>query len=143
MRAVSGALAIAASRAGVDAEGAGLLGIVSGTTYALRMARDRMLVVTGAGDPLVPGWNDEGYAVTPMSGALAVIEISGPNALHVIKRSTVIPTSAPGRCAAISFAGVTVCLYRFEQEATFRLHVDRGLAPYLWHWFEAMAQNEG
>lgn len=136
---VSGALALAAAKAGVDAEGAGALGIVSGAKYSLRLARERLLIVSDEAEALSPGWNDEGYAVTPMGAALAVFEISGARAIEIVKRATVISTAAPGPCAAVNFAGATACLYRFGNLETVRLHIDRGLAPYLWQWIETLS----
>src|ERR1700712_2418744 len=50
----------------------GLLGHATGSRYAVRMARDRMIAVGIAGAELQIGWNPEGYAVTRMSSALQV-----------------------------------------------------------------------
>lgn len=137
---VSGSLALAAAKAGVDAEGAGVLGLVTGAKYSLRLARERLLIVSDAAEALSPGWHDDGYAVTPMGGALAVFEISGPRAIEIVKRATVISTDTPGPCAAVNFAGATACLYRFGNQETVRIHIDRGLAPYLWQWFETLSE---
>ncbi len=133
---VSGDLKAFASAHGTG-EGVGALGLASGTPYAARMARDRMVVIGIDDAALRPGWDDAGFAVTPMGGALHVFEFSGPQVMDLVARAAVIDPQNPGPCAAVSFAGVTSCLYRFENEDTLRLHLDRGLAGYIWSWCEA------
>jgi heterotetrameric sarcosine oxidase gamma subunit len=135
---VSGAYAKAAAKAGVEPEGAGALGLVTGRRYALRLARERFLIVSEDAAALSSGWHEDGYAVTEMSGALVVFEFSGTGAIEIVKRATTLSLDAPGPCAAVSFADVAGCLYRSGAEDCFRLHVDRGLAPYLWEWFETL-----
>ncbi len=135
---VSGALDKAASAAGVCCEGAGALGLVTGACFSLRLARERLLIVSDNEEAFAPGWHDDGYAVTSMSGALVVFEIAGQSAIEIVKRATALPLREPGRSAAVSFAGANVYLYRFGDESTIRLHIDRGLAGYLWQWFEEL-----
>lgn len=115
-------------------EGVGALGLATGTPYAARMARDRLAVVGLDDAALRPGWHEAGFAVTPMSGALHVFEFSGPRVMDLVERAAIIDPENPGPSAAVSFAGVTSCLYRYDNEETLRLHLDRGLAPYLWSW---------
>lgn len=119
------------------AEPVGLMGMASGERYALRMARDRMLVVGVDGDALTMGWNDDGYAVTRMSSALHVFEIAGTLARALVARGCVFDDRDPGPCSTIQFAGITVSLYCHGKADVLRLHVDRGLAPYLWTWINA------
>lgn len=136
---VSGAIALAAAKAGVDISGAGAFGVVAGTKYSLRLARERLLIVSDTA-VLAAGWHEDGYALTPMGGALAVFDISGPRAIEIVKRGTATSISNPGSCAAVSFAGAIAFLCRVENEETIRIHVDRGLASYLWQWFAAMSE---
>jgi sarcosine oxidase gamma subunit len=133
---ISGALGKAATSAGVDQTGVGAFGQTSGAHYSVRIARDRLLVVSNAEIDLVPGWHQDGYAVTDMTGALTVFEISGRNAVDIVKRATDVPLEPPSPSAAVIFAGVSVLLYRHVSKTTIRIHVDCGLAPYLWQWFE-------
>ena len=135
---VSGALDKAADAAGVSPEGAGALGLVTGPRFSLRLARERLLIVSDDEEALTPGWHDHGYAVTSMSGALIVFEIAGQRAIEIVKRATTLSLAEPGRSAAVSFAGANAYLYRFGEEGTIRVHVDRGLAGYLWQWFEEL-----
>lgn len=125
---------------GLDPEGVGALGLATGPVYTVRLARDRLMAVGAPPGAVAAGWNSAGYAVTAMSAALQVFELSGAGALALIRRATTLDPAAPGRCAVVSFAGINVSLYRHGQADTFRLHVDRGLAAYLWAWLgEAVA----
>ncbi len=113
---------------------AGLLADVAGPRYALRMARRRMLAVGVELDQAAAGWAG-GVATTPMTGAMAVIEIAGPRAMALVARATAVDPRADSPCAAVMFAGVTVALCRHE--GRIRLHLDRGLATYMLDWCAA------
>lgn len=112
----------------------GLLAAASGPRYALRLARNRMLAVGVAFAPEAAGWAD-GVAVTPMTGAYAVLEIAGPRAMDLVQRGTAIDPRSASPGAALVFAGVDAVLYRHG--AGLRLHLDRGLQPYLLSWAAA------
>jgi sarcosine oxidase gamma subunit len=56
--------------------------------------------------------------------------------LEIVKRATTISLATPGPCAAVHFAGIGAYLYRFGNAGAVRVHVDRGLVPYLWQWLE-------
>lgn len=128
---VSGDLAEFGRISGLDAQGAGTLGHVSGAAYTVRLGRDRLLAVGPLPDAVRPGWNAQGFAVTEVSAAWHVFELGGPATMTLVARATTLDPRAPGPCAAIGFAGVPAILYRHD-EAQFRLHVDRALGPYLW-----------
>lgn len=138
---VSGNLKAAARRVAISADGVGALELASGARYSVRLARDRLLVVCAEDGLLQPGWNENGYAVSGMSAALEIFELTGPQALEIVKRATALAHTGPSPCAATSFAGVTACVYRFEGDRTVRVHLDRGLAPYLWDWLRALAET--
>lgn len=135
---VSGDIAAAAGSAGVDAAGVGALGLATGDAYSVRLARDRLLIVSGGGEGVAPGWHDAGYAVSDMS-ALDVIEIDGELADAIVGRATTLPLSGTGPSAAVAFAGVDAYVYRHGEAAALRVHVDPTLSPYLWTWFNAVA----
>jgi sarcosine oxidase gamma subunit len=139
---VSGALDKAADAAGVDGDGVGALGRVSGTRFSVRLARDRLLIVSDVDAILTQGWHEEGYAVTEMTGAFTVFEISGLDAIDVVKRASTIGTAVPSPSAAVSFAGIGAVLYRHGPDNAIRVHVERGLAAYLWQWFTTSAELE-
>lgn len=124
----------------------GLLGQVFGDRYALRLARDRVMVVGVGDDALVTGWDQAGgYGVTRMSSALHVFEIAGPLARDLVARGCVFDPHEPGPCSTIQFAGINVSLYCHGDPEVLRLHIDRGLASYLWSWINAqrLVKNSG
>lgn len=112
----------------------GLLTLATGSRYALRLARARMLVVGLDLPPEAAGWAD-GCATTPMTGALAVVEITGPDALALFARGTAVDPRAASPSAALIFAGITLIACRHGD--ALRLHLDRGLLPYLMAWIGA------
>jgi hypothetical protein len=130
---VSGDIEGFAERHGLPAS-VGALGVARGDRYALRVARDRIAVV-GVTDAL--GWHPAGYAVTSMSGALHVLEFRGSALPDLVARATTIDPRDPGPSASIVFAGVTSYLYFHEDYKMLRLHIDRGLASYVWTWLQA------
>ncbi|MGN0934700.1 hypothetical protein [Falsigemmobacter intermedius] len=129
---VSGDLDAALARHGL-AQAGGLLAEVPEGTHALRLARNRALIVGVGGEAQSAGFAD-GVAVTPMSGALAVLELSGPKAFEALQRASAIDFRKPSPCAALNFAGVTCVLA--QQEGRLRLHLDRGLVAYMCDWLK-------
>lgn len=130
---VSGDLLAFGRASGLDPQGAGALGAVQGDSYTVRLARDRLLAVgplTGVGE----SWNDAGFAVTPTGGAEHVFALSGEGVPALLSRATTLDPAAPGPCAAVGFAGIPAVLYRHDPSGSLRLHVERGLAVYLWTW---------
>jgi hypothetical protein len=117
----------------------GLLGNATGPRYAVRMARDRIIAVGIADADLQIGWNPEGYAVTRTSSALQVFELGGSQAMEIVARGCAFDANEAGPCSAILFAGVQVSLYRHDDPATIRLHIDRSLAHYFWSWMSAQS----
>ncbi|ANH08875.1 sarcosine oxidase subunit gamma family protein [Shinella sp. HZN7] len=114
----------------------GALGLALGERYAVRVARDRLLVVGISPAELADGWHDEGWAVTTVSAALRVVEARGEGIRDLLARGTALDPDNPGPCAAMSFAGMMATIYRHAEAGTLRIHVDRGLASYLWEWLE-------
>ena len=112
----------------------GLLGSVVPPRYALRLARRRMLAVGVTQDHAASGWAED-TATTPMTGALAVLQISGPRRMELFARASAIDPRAGSHSAALNFAGVTAALC--QDDAGLRLHVDRSLVPFLFDWIAA------
>lgn len=54
-----------------------------------------------------------------------------------IARGTTLDPSQASASAALSFAGINAVVYRHQDRL--RVHVDRGLAAYLWTWMEQAA----
>lgn len=133
---VSGDLAAWSKASGLAGEGVGAGAIASGDKYMVRIARDRLLAVGEQPFSVAVGWHAAGFAVTVMDAGLHVFEVEGPDLDRLIARGTALDPGAASRSASILFAGVGVLFYRFGNPDRARLHVDRGLAPYLWEWFE-------
>lgn len=130
---ISGDLAAGLARFGLQ-DSLGLMAQTAGARYALRLARGRALVVGTGIDAAQGGWH-AGVALTPMTGALAVLEITGPQALEMVARASAVDLRLANPCAALSFAGVTSILYRHGD--ALRLHLDAGLVPYMLDWIAA------
>lgn len=130
---VSGDLDAACARFDLAAP-VGLLGRAEGPRATIRLARARMLV-TGLTLDHADAGGHHGFAVTPATGALAVLAIDGPRALNLIARGTAIDLRAGSPSAALILAGIEAVLYR--RDAGLRLHLDAGLVDYLLDWAQA------
>ena len=107
----------------------GLFSLVPPDAYALRIARDRALLVTPAPLGAADGWRD-GWSATPVDDGWAGIEISGTDAALALMQGTSADLAAASPSAAVMFAGLR-CLLA-QTEAGFRLHIE---AP----WLEALS----
>ncbi|PBC01497.1 hypothetical protein [Mesorhizobium sp. WSM3860] len=133
---ISGDLTAWAQASGLAGEGVGAGAVASGDKYMLRIARDRILAVSQRPLPVAAGWHEDGFAVSVMDAGLHVFEIEGPGLAGLVAKGTARDPGQASRSASVLFAGVTVLFYRFGGPDRARLHVDRGLAPYLWEWLE-------
>ena len=138
-RLVSGDLAAWAEASGFDAPAVGAFGLAEGKSYSVRLARDRLLVVSTTPIGIATGWFREGFAATEISAGLQVFKVEGPALDAFIARGTTLDPRQPSASAALSFAGISAIVYRHQDGL--RVHVDRGLAAYLWTWMETAAAN--
>jgi len=129
---VSGNLAKAAAHAGVDAEGLGALARTDADTYSVRLARDRMLIVAKSEVFERSGYDEAGYAVTPVHGGMSIIDADPALAEAIIQRATSLELTGSGRSAMVEFAGVRGIVY-FHGDRL-RVHVDQSHARYIWTW---------
>ena len=67
-----------------------------------------------------------------------MLELDGAGLLTLVSEATAADLDAGSRSASIMFAGIPCLLYRTGQ-MTARLHVERPLATYVWHWLERRA----
>jgi hypothetical protein len=133
---VSGSLDAWNAASGLAGPGVGALAIAKGDAWQARVARDRLLAVSVKPFSVAPGWHGEGFAATRMDAALHVFEIEGPGLADVIARAVTLDPAGNSPSAAMLFADVNAIAYRHGTAECLRVHVDRGLAPYLWEWFE-------
>ncbi|MFA6157881.1 hypothetical protein [Mesorhizobium sp.] len=134
---VSGDLDAWAKVSGLEGADVGAFGSARGDRYAARLARDRLLAISGTQLAIAAGWHTEGFAVTPISAGLRVFQIEGTAIDAFIARGATLDPNQASASAALSFAGISAIVYRHED--TLRIHVDRGLAAYLWTWMEQAA----
>ena len=102
---------------------------------AIRIARDRALVVSSQAPVLPWGWHDAGWAATDASDAFIVFELAGAALRSLVAEATSADLDADSPSAAIQFAGVAALLYRATEDCA-RLHVEFPFAPYVWRWLE-------
>lgn len=133
---VSGDLAAWARASGMAGEGVGAGMVASGEKYTVRIARDRMLAVGDRPFSIGPGWHDAGFAVSAIDAGLHVFEVRGPGLPDVLARGATIDLKKTGPSASVLFAGISILLYHHDSVERARIHVDRGLASYLWEWLE-------
>jgi sarcosine oxidase gamma subunit len=132
---VSGNLARFATAAGLPDTGVGAFADISGERYALRIARDRMLVVNAPTASTPPGWHADGYAITDVSAMYHVFEFEGPGLADLIAEAMFVDPRAKSPSAATMFAGQQAIVY--HHNGKLRVHIERGFAPYVWQWLEA------
>jgi sarcosine oxidase gamma subunit len=133
---VSGDLGNWSRLAGMSGDRVGAFGLVTGSIYAVRIARDRMLAINPPADAAVAGWHANGFAVTDMSAALCVIEMQGENLAQIIRRATPVDPRENSPSANCQFARVSAAIYHHGDRNKVRLHVDRSLASHVWTWLE-------
>jgi len=137
---VSGNLDFFLQKAELDAA-VGALGLAMGDRYAMRLARDRMMVVGMAGDLVAPGWHDEGFAVTNISAAFQAFAIEGAFSSGLLQHATFLDVANPGPSANVPFANYPTVLHAHETSETLMLHVERGLAAALFDWLDGWSKD--
>jgi hypothetical protein len=106
--------------------------------YAIRIARDRALLVSI--EPILAafGWQAGGWSATPAESAYGIIEIGGEALDTILAEATAVDVGSNRRSAAVLFAGITCLVVRMPTGAA-RLHAEIGHLPYLWRWLETRA----
>jgi hypothetical protein len=133
---VSGDLDAWNAASGLSGPGIGAFALAKGKAWQVRVARDRLLAVSEKPFSIETGWHGEGFALTRMDAALHVFEVEGEGLAGVIARATTTDPAGKSPSAALLFAGVNAIVYRHATAGRLRVHVDTGLAAYLWEWFE-------
>jgi sarcosine oxidase gamma subunit len=108
---------------------------IAPTGGAIRIARDRALLVAAQALAAPAGWQAAGWVATDASDAYRVIEIAGSALRAIVAEAVSADLDAGSPSAAILFAGVPALLYR-TGETRARLHVEAALAPYVWRCLE-------
>jgi sarcosine oxidase gamma subunit len=113
----------------------GLWQVAPPARAAVRMSRDRALLVSSEPFETPQGWRPGGWAASDASDAYAVFDIEGAGLRGLVAEATAADPDAGSPSAAILFAGVPALLYRLAPDKA-RLHLETGFAPYLWRWLE-------
>ena len=101
--------------------------------HALRIARDRALLVTPAPIAAAGGWR-EGFCATCVDDGWAAVDVEGEGAGLVLMQGTAADLSAGSPSAAVLFAGRRCLLARTE--GGFRLHVEAQGLEALLTWLD-------
>lgn len=134
---ISGDLGAWSAVSGLPAGGAEAFGDAAGDRYSVQLARDRLLVVSAAPLGVEDGWHEQGFGMTAISAGLHVFEAEGPAVPGLIARATPLDPRTGSASAAMAFGGVSAVVYRHG--GMLRIHVERGLAAYLWSWMATIA----
>ena len=114
--------------------------IVQEETFALRLRRDRVMIVNGP--QLEDGWDATNeLAVSDVSDGYQVLEICGPRALDLIQRGAEVSLAIPSASAVRQFAGFEVLLYRWRTENQYHLHIPQYNAQALLLHLGTVAQD--
>ncbi|MEO0750018.1 MAG: hypothetical protein AAFZ10_16785 [Pseudomonadota bacterium] len=114
--------------------------VVTSDSLAVVLRRDRVMEVNG---PVrTDGWDNTEYlAISDVSDAYAQVELTGENALSLLRRGTELDPKIPSRSTARLCFGLGVSLYRIRDDTTFRLHVASAHDEALWHALSDAAKH--
>lgn len=96
---------------------------------ALRVARDRVLLMTAGTHGLDDGWHDDGYSVSVIDDGLVCLEIGGDHGSVLSACMNTVP-ERDGRSAAVRFNGRNAVLARMTDRAW--LLLETALISYHW-----------
>lgn len=126
---ISGDIEAALAALAPGAPFVGLGGDTPDGPFALRIARDRALIVTSVPIALTPGWHNS-YAATPADDLYLCLAVEGETAETVAVAGTGAPLDASSASAMVLFAGIP-CLVARRKDG-YAIWVERSEAAYLW-----------
>jgi hypothetical protein len=130
---VSGDLEAAIAALAPGAPVLGLYTLAPDGAHALRIARDRALLVTPSPLGAAEGWRGT-WCATGLDDGWAAIDIEGPDAPRALAQGTAADLCANSPSAAAAFAGLTCLLARTS--AGFRLHIEALWLEALLTWLD-------
>jgi len=104
--------------------------------HAIRVARDRAILVTPAPLSVQPGWHGS-YALSLADDLFAAIILSGPRAEEVASACTATPLDGSSPSATTLFAGVGALVTRAGETLVIRVQTPD--AAYLWSCLHRLA----
>ena len=130
---VSGAVGSGVASLAPGAPLLGLYALAPSGAHALRIARDRALLVTPSPLGAADGWRD-GWCATPVDDGWAVVDVTGADSGLALMQGTSADLATGSPSAAVMFAGTRCLLARIE--AGFRLHVEAPRLEALLTWLD-------
>lgn len=110
--------------------------------YALRLAPDRLLIVSDVSEQTTFGWSSDGYAVSDLTDGLILLDVSGPYSDAIMAQGSGYDFQTrdlrPAESTMMLFANLRLAVGR--RPDGWRLHIERPLAPTLWRWLQSVAR---
>tara|TARA_B110000003_G_scaffold274697_1_gene315299 strand:+ start:161 stop:700 length:540 start_codon:yes stop_codon:yes gene_type:complete len=98
---------------------------------AVRLRRDRALILDGGFHE--DGWDvARGLAISDMTGAYAVFEITGVDSFAFLRRGAALDEKAPSASVNRMFHGLSAMIYAWQTDNSFRLHVTSPMQEAFW-----------
>ncbi len=135
---VSGQTSAWSAATRLPASGVGAFGKAKGDHYCVQVARDRLLAVSTSPLDIETGWHRDGFCTTSVTAGWHVFEAEGAAIPELIARATPLDPRTGSASASLAFAGVNAVVY--HHDTSLRIHVERGLATYLWTWLETITR---
>lgn len=128
---ISGNLKAAINRLAKGAVFTGLFEQQGQGAFAIRIARDRALLVTPSPLDVQAGWQRPGYMVTPADDLYVAVSVAGGNSGALMESMMNLPASSSSPSASTMFAGMPALVTGIE--GGYCIRVERSLAAALWH----------
>ena len=126
--------------AGLDRPPIGWGTEISDKPAILRLARDRVLIVSDTPPGLEPGWTD-GFAVTCADDQYGLFELSGGWVPRLFAMGTALDYRGSSPSCSFLFAGIAAIGYQMRPDSI-GLLVESPLAPYLIDWINSAYRRE-
>lgn len=138
---ISGDLDAALTGLSPDARMVGLAEECGNGPFALRIARDRALLITETLLEAEPGWYAAGFALSSADDAFIEIALNGADASTIIAEGVTADLETGSPSAALLFAGQFALLAR--RGAGYRLWIERPMLAWFWAWLNGVALPRG
>ena len=108
-------------------------------SYALRMTRSQLMVVTPECLDIEHGWHPDGYSVSDADDQWAILEFEGVNTFQLLSRCISLDTIFQSKSAMVSYNGKTCLLVVCKRNSL--LFVESPYMQYHWDRMELNALN--
>ena len=108
-------------------------------SYALRMTRSQLMVVTPECLDIEHGWHPDGYSVSNADNQWAIIELKGIKTFQLLSRCISLDTIFQSKSVMVSCNGITCLLVVCKRNSL--LFVESSYMQYNWDMMELNALN--